>query len=76
MTKAEARGLKKLQKRVAEGTLVVMKTDKSGHFSIMSLEEYERAGQVHTEKDVEVDLKFLQEDQRSSILGMPTTNTG
>ena len=64
LTKAEARGLKKLQKRVTEGTLVVVKTDKSGRFSIMSMAEYERAGRVHTEKDVEVDLKFLQENQR------------
>ena len=27
----------------------------------MSIEEYERAGRVHTEKDVVVDLEFLME---------------
>ena len=64
LTKGETRGLKKLQKRVKEGSLVVVKTDKSGRFSIMSMEEYESAGRVHTDKDVEVDLAFLQENQR------------
>ena len=64
LTAQEARGLRKLQKRIKEGTLVVVKTDKSGRFSIMSMVEYERAGRVHTEKDLEVDLEFLQENQR------------
>ena len=64
LTIQEARGLKKLQKRVKEGSLVVVKTDKSGRFAIMSMVEYERAGLVHTSKDVEVDLAFLQENQR------------
>ena len=43
---------------------MVVRTDKSGRFAIMSLAEYERAGRVHTEKDLEVDLDFLQENQR------------
>ena len=64
LTMEEARGLQKLQKRVKEGSLVVVRTDKSGRFAIMSMEEYERAGRVHTDKDVEVDLAFLQENQR------------
>ena len=64
LTKAEARGLKKLKKRVADGSLVIVKTDKSGRFSVMSMCEYERAGKIHTEKDIEVDVKFLQENQR------------
>ena len=64
LTAQETRGLKKLQKRVKEGSLVVVKTDKSGRFAIISMVEYERAGKVHTEKDVDVDLAFLQENQR------------
>lgn len=64
LTKEEARGLKKLQKRVREGTLVVVRTDKSGRFSILSRKEYERADRVHTDKDVEVTLDFIQENQR------------
>ena len=44
LTKQEASGLKKLQKRVADGSLVVVRTDESGRFSVMSIKEYERAG--------------------------------
>ena len=42
----------------------MVRTDKSGRFSVMSMEEYERAGAVHTRNDVEVNLSFLQENQR------------
>ena len=64
LTEMEARGLKKLQKRVREGELIVVKTDKSGRFALMSIEEYQRAGEVHTSKDSEVDLEFLIKNQR------------
>ena len=64
LTPAEARGLKKLKKRVRDGQLVVVRTDKSGKFCLMSLEEYRRAGEVHTAKDTEVSLDFLINTQR------------
>ena len=64
LTMEEARGLKKLQKRVKEGELVVVKSDKSGKFSIMSMDEYRRAGEVHTRKDREVTVDFLLKNQR------------
>ena len=69
LTSQEDKGLKKLRKRVQDGVLVVVRTDKSGRFAIMSMEEYERAERVHTDKDVEVDLDFFleyQEDKRLS----------
>ena len=59
LTESESKGLKKLKKRVKNGELVVVRTDKSGKFSIMSLQEYERAGLVHTSKDKEVKVDFL-----------------
>ena len=46
------------------GELVVVRTDKSGKFSIMSIEEYRRAGEVHTNKDKEVTVEFLMKNQR------------
>ena len=64
LTEGESRGLKSLQKRVKEGELVVVRTDKSGKFSLMSLEEYRRAGEVHTSKDKEVTVEFLLKNQR------------
>ena len=54
LTDEESRGLEKLKKRVKAGELVVVRTDKSGKFSIMSIEEYRRAGEVHTINDSEV----------------------
>ena len=64
LTPAEAKGLKSLKKRVKEGQIVVVKTDKSGRFSVMSMQEYERAGLVHTAKDTEVTMGFLVKNQR------------
>jgi hypothetical protein len=43
---------------------VVVKSDKSGRFSIMSMVEYRREGEVHTIKDTEVTLDFLMKNQR------------
>ena len=60
----ESKGLKSLKKRVAEGSIVVCQTDKSSRFAIMSIEEYEEAGRKHTDKDTEVSLNFMQENQR------------
>ena len=64
LTENEERGLKKLKKRVKAGEIVIVRTDKSSRFSIMSLKEYERAGNVHTNKDTEVNLEFLIKNQR------------
>ena len=64
MKDEESKGLKSLKKRVAEGSIVVCQTDKSSRFAIMSIEEYEEAGRKHTDKDTEVSLNFMQENQR------------
>jgi hypothetical protein len=63
LTKEEAAGLKSLNKRVSEGSRVVVQTDKSSRFAIMSLEEYETAGKKHTEKDQEVDMEFVKQNE-------------
>ena len=42
----------------------MVKTDKSGRFALISKEEYERAGAVHTSKDREVTVEFLVKNQR------------
>ena len=61
LTPTQRRGLKKLQKRVADGEIVVIPTDKSGRMVVMSLEDYERAGEVHTSKDREVSMEHAEE---------------
>ena len=51
---AEMRGLKSLQKRVSQNELLVVPTDKSGRFAVMSVATYELAGSVHTKNDEEI----------------------
>ena len=48
------RGLKYLQKRVSQNELLVVPTDKSGRFAVMSVATYELAGSVHTKNDEEI----------------------
>ena len=58
-------GLRSLQKRSKEGEIVIAETDKSGKFCVFSMEEYLKAGEVHTKNDVEIDEKDLKEIQRT-----------
>ena len=51
LAEQEQRGLKKLQKRIKEDSLVVLKTDKSGKFATTTKEHYIKMGQEHTAKD-------------------------
>jgi hypothetical protein len=64
LTDQERRGLKSLQKRVADGSLVICETDKSSRFAVMSREEYIEAGKKHVDKDMEVDMDFMVKNQR------------
>ena len=59
LTRGETQGLKNLKKRVKEGNIVILPTDKSGRFGIMSMDNYLRAGEVHTKKDIEVDMNTI-----------------
>ena len=63
LTPGERRGLKSLRKRVKDGDLVVLQTDKSGRFAIMSMETYIRAGEKHTNRDTEVAWTDIKENQ-------------
>ena len=51
VTKRHVNATKKLKQRVDRGEAVIMPTDKSGKWSIMSLETYENMGQVHIKND-------------------------
>ena len=64
LTPAEARGLKSLKKRVADGSLIICQTDKSGRFAVRSKEEYSEAGAKHVDKDEEVTMEFLIKNQK------------
>ena len=64
MTKGELKGLKSLRKRISEGEIVVVPTDKTSNFSVMTRATYEEAGLKHTVNDAEVGWGELEESQK------------
>ena len=70
LTKSEESGLKKLKKRVNEGEIVVLPTDKTGNFAVMDRTSYEEAGRSHIKQDKEVgweDMKLAQRELNGHI---------
>ena len=63
LTKNQQAGLKSLTERVKNGEIIVVPTDKSGRFAIMSRRAYEAAGMVHVKNDVKVGWAELREAQ-------------
>ena len=63
LDECEMRGLKSLQKRVKDGEILIVPTDKSGRFAIMSVATYELAGSAHTKKDEEVTPEIVRSTQ-------------
>ena len=64
LTSQEQAGLKSLRKSITEGSLVVMATDKSGRFAVMSMDTYIKAGMVHVKDDDEVGVDEKKANQR------------
>ena len=44
----------KLKKRVADGEIIIMMTDKTGRFSVSDVESYMEMGRVHVCQDKEI----------------------
>ena len=63
MTKKEKEGLESIRKRIKDGQLVIVPTDKSGRFSVMDLDTYMQAGLKHTSKDEKVSIHQIRENQ-------------
>ena len=66
LSKDEAKGLKSLKKRIANGDLMVVDTDKSKRFSILSQSQYIESGNVHTSKDIEIAPHQIKKIQKKS----------
>ena len=64
LTAKDRRGLESLKRRVKEKEIIVCRTDKSGRFAVLSREQYIKAGEAHTDKDLEVELEEAEEIQR------------
>ena len=62
LTASQKRGLLSLLRRIKSGEIVVIETDKSGRFAVMTIEDYLAAGTIHTAKDEE----FIKNNQRIS----------
>jgi hypothetical protein len=63
LDKEELIGLKSLKKKIKEGLIVVLPTNKSGRFCVMSMDTYIKCGEVHTSMDEEIGLKELKANQ-------------
>ena len=63
LSKKQERGLKSLTERVKNGEIVVVPTDKSGKFAIMSRRAYEESGNKHVKDDRIVGWDELKEAQ-------------
>ena len=64
LSKSEMSGLKKLKKRIDDGSIVIMESDKSGKFCVASIEAYAEMGQVHIKKDKEIDQQEVDDRER------------
>ena len=64
MTDSERRGMKKLQKRMKQSEIVILRADKSGKFCRASMEAYCTMGDKHTASDTVVTWKDFEAAQR------------
>ena len=55
LSTSELKGLKSLRNRISKGELLVVNTDKSKRFCILSPKQYLESGSAHTDKDLEID---------------------
>ena len=60
----EIRGLRSLLKRIRSGELIIIKTDKSGKFCIVSVADYLKLGEAHTEKDRKISREEVIETEK------------
>ena len=59
ISKQEMRGIRKLEKRKQDGEIVVITTDKSSKLCVMKRQDYEKLGEDHVAKDVEIERREL-----------------
>ena len=64
LSEEEKDGLRRLQKRIREKEVVILKTDKSGKMCLVTREEYEKMGLEHTKKDAHIDRKGIIEKEK------------
>ena len=65
LSKEELRGLISLKKRIKEGNLIIMNTDKSNKFGLTDIDTYRAMGRVHTSKDKKITRRELIEREKT-----------
>ena len=60
LSKSEQRGLVKLRKRIKDGGILAIKTDKSGNLTIIDKEKYLEMGLKNSEGDIEITRRDLR----------------
>ena len=80
LTKDQQEGLKTLKKKIKDGEIVVLRTDKSGKLCVASRDAYVKMGMIHTEKDKKIGWKEIEEMEKQinghSIAWVKMHNTG
>ena len=80
LTEKERMGLKRLRKRIMSGELLVLKTDKSGKFALISREKLKEIGEEHTAGDRKIERKEVNEREKvlngHSTMWCKMTNAG
>ena len=64
LTKSQVKGMLSLKTRIKTGEIVVVPTDTTGKFSVMSRASYEQAGLAHTSGGTEAEWGEIEEAQR------------
>jgi hypothetical protein len=62
MSSKEQGGLKRIKKKEADGKIVILPTDKSGRFGVMSMATSIRAGMVHVGEDRRIGIEESQSE--------------
>jgi hypothetical protein len=64
LTKSQLKGLLSLKSRIKNAEIVVVPTDKTGKFSVMSRASYEQSGLAHTRGDPDASWDKIKEAQK------------
>ena len=80
LTQDQQEGLKSLKKKIKDGDIVVLRTDKSGKLCVASRDAYVKMGMMHTNKDKKIGWKEIEEMEKQinghSIAWVKMYNTG
>ena len=67
LNKTQLKGLLSLKKRIDNAEIVILPTDKTGRFAIMTRETYLQSGLKHTRGDKKVTWDILEEAQKAML---------